>query len=144
MNAIVRTTVAILCGFLAGTILVLTGTVLLATALLGGMSALSPADATLPASYLAANVLLTVTASALGGWVASRVDPPGGWRPVIGMTILVVVMSVSNQAVPRGSSGVPVAWYPWALVIAGAVGTVAGGYLRLRSRPPASAAPQAA
>lgn len=144
MNTIVRTAVAILCGFLAGTILVLTGTVLLASLLLGGMTALSAADATYPASYLAANLLLTLASSALGGWVASRVDPPGGWRPVLGMTILVVVMSVSNQAVPRGGSGEPLAWYPWALVVAGAAGTLAGGWLRLRGRPAASAAPLAA
>ena len=135
MNAIVRTGVAILCGFLASAILVLTGTVLLASTLLGsGMDTLTVAGATLPWSYLAGNLLLTLAASALGGWTASRVDPPGGWRPVIGITILVLVMSVSNQAVPRASTGAPVAWYPWALVVASGMGTLLGGFLRLQGR----------
>ncbi len=134
MNEIVRTAVAILCGFLAMTLIVLSGTIVASTSLLAdGMRSLERPDAALPAAYLGANQLLTLVAAVLGGWLASRLDPRAGWRPVIGLTLLVIVMSVANQAVPRGSTGAPVPWYPWLLIIAGTAGTIAGGWLRLRA-----------
>jgi hypothetical protein len=136
MNGIVRTSIAILCGFLAMTLIVLSGTVVASSSLLpGGMRELS-GDASLPAVYLGANQLLTLVAALLGGWLASRLDPKSGWRPVIGLTVLVVIMSVANQAVPRGRTGAPLPWYPWLLVVAGTVGTLVGGWLRLRSSLP--------
>jgi MFS family permease len=135
MNTIVRTAIAILCGFLAMTLIVLSGTVVASSTLLAdGMRGLSDPDAPLPALYLGANQLLSLVAATLGGWLASRLDPKGGWRPVIGLLALVVIMSVANQAVPRGSTGAPVPWYPWLLVLAGGAGTVLGGWLRLRER----------
>ncbi len=141
MQGIVRTAIAILCGFLAMTLIVLSGTVVASSALLAdGMRGLSP-GAPLPALYLGANQLLTLVAAVLGGWLASRLDPKAGWRPVIGLVVLVLVMSVANQAVPRGSSGAPVPWYPWVLIVAGVAGTVLGGWLRLRTRPAVMATP---
>ena len=140
MHAIVRTAIAVLCGFLAMTLIVLSGTIVASSSLLPeGMGGLSREDAHLSAAYLGANQLVTLVAAVLGGWLASRLDPKQGWRPVIGLTLLVVVMSVSNQAVPRGSTGAPVPWYPWLLVIAGGVGTLVGGRLRLRQRPSGAA-----
>ena len=134
MHGIVRTAIAILCGFLAMTLVVVSGTVVASSSLLPeGMTALSR-DAHLPAAYLGANQLLTLVAALLGGWLASRLDPKAGWRPVIGVAVLVVIMSVANQAVPRGSTGAPVPWYPWLLVVAGGIGTVLGGWLRLREQ----------
>ena len=136
MNTIVRTAIAILCGFLAMTLIVLSGTVVASSALLAdGMRGLSDPDAPLPSLYLGANQLLNVVAAMLGGWLASRLDPKAGWRPVIGLLALVLIMSVANQAVPRGSTGAPVPWYPWLLVVAGGIGTVLGGWLRLREQP---------
>ena len=151
MNAILRTAIAILCGFLAMTLVIISGTVVASSVFLEqGMRELSAdASAPLPSSYLAANLALSLLAAVFGGWLASRLDPHAGWRPVIGVTILVLVMSVANQAIPRGSSGAPVAWYPWALVASGVLGAVWGGWLRLRTpdaaaRSPAPRAPDAA
>jgi MFS family permease len=137
MNTIVRTAIAILCGFLAMTLVVLSGTVVASTTLLAdGMRGLSDPNAPLPALYLGANQLLNAVAAMLGGWLASRLDPKAGWRPVIGLLALVLIMSVANQAVPRGSTGAPMPWYPWLLVVAGGTGTVLGGWLRLREHAP--------
>ena len=135
MNAIVRTAVAILCGFLAMTLVIISGTVVASTVLLPeGMRDLSAGlPASLPASYLAANLGLSALAAVFAGWLASRLDPHARWRPVIGLTVLMLVMSVANQAVPRGSTGGPVPWYPWALVAIGVAGTLCGGWLRLRA-----------
>lgn len=142
MTGIVRTAIAILCGFLAMTLIVLSGTVVASSAFLAdGMKGMSSPDAPLPAAYLGANQLLTLVASLLGGWIASRLDPKAGWRPVIGLLVLVFTMSVANQAVPRGSTGTPVSWYPWMLIAAGVAGTVLGGWLRLRPRTGIVAAP---
>ncbi|HET9455388.1 MAG TPA: hypothetical protein VFO66_13975 [Gemmatimonadaceae bacterium] len=135
MQSILRTAVAILCGFLAMSLVVLSGTIVATTLFItGGLETVSRPDTPLPALYLAANLGISLVAALLGGWLASRLDPPGGWRPVIGMAVLVLVMSVANQAVPRSSSGTPVAWYPWALVVIGVVGSLTGGWLRLRSQ----------
>lgn len=139
MNAVVRTAVAILCGFLAMSIVVISGTVVATTLFItGGLETMSKADAPLPMLYLAANLGLSLAAALLGGWLASRLDPPGGWRPVIGTALLVLIMSVQNQAVPRDSGGAPVPWYPWILLALGVVGTVAGGWLRLRTQATAT------
>lgn len=142
MNPIVRTAIAILGGFLAMTAVVLAGSVGLSSQLVPeGLRGSSHEAVSLPATYLGANLLLSALAALLGGWVASRMDPRGGWRPVIGLTVLVLVMSVANQAVPRGSTGAPTPWYPLAIIVAAVAGTVAGGWLRLRSEagalPPA-------
>jgi hypothetical protein len=141
MHTIVRTAIAILCGFLAMTLIVLSGTVVASSALVpAGMEGLKGPDASFPAAYLAANQVINLLAAVLGGWLASRLDPAAGWRPVIGLTVLVVIMSVANQAVPRGSTGAPVSWYPWLIVIAGTAGTALGGWLRLRQHSLAAAA----
>ena len=139
MQSIVRTGVAILCGFLAMAIVVMVGTVG-ATALFvdGGAPALGRSGAPFAWPYLFANLGVSFAAALLGGWLASRLDAPGRWRPVIGLALLVLLMSVANQAVPRASSGAPVAWYPWAIVVLGVAGAVAGGWLRVRrTSPPA-------
>lgn len=134
MQSIVRTAVAVLWGFLAMTLVVVSGTVVATTLFItGGLETVSQADAPLPPIYLAANLGISLAAAVLGGWLASRLDVPGGWRPVLGTTLLVLVMSVANQAVPRSSSGALVVWYPWALAVIGVAGTLAGGWLRLRS-----------
>lgn len=133
MTAIVRTAIAILGGFLAMTVVVLAGTVGLSSQLVpDGMRGLSQDRGSLPAAYLGANLVLSALAALLGGWVASRMDPQGRWRPVIGLTALVLLMSIANQAVPRGSTGAPVPWYPWAIVLVGSLGAAVGGWLRLR------------
>lgn len=134
MQTIVRTAIAILCGFLAMTLIVLSGTIVAATLFItGGLEAVSRADTPLPALYLAANIGVSFLAALVGGWLASRLDPTGGVRPVLGLAVLVLVMSVANQAVPRGASGAPVAWYPWVLVFIGVAGSLIGGWLRLRT-----------
>lgn len=142
MQSIVRTTVAILCGFLAMTVIVLSGTIVATTLFItGGLETVSRPDAPLPALYLAANLGISFLAALLGGWLASRLDAPGGWRPVIGMAVLVLVMSIANQAVPRSSTGAAVAWYPWVLVLLGVGGSLLGGWLRLRSQGVAAPSP---
>ena len=134
MQSIVRTAVAILCGFLAMTLVVITGTVVAASAFVtGGLITLQQAETPLPTLYLLANLGVSFAAAVLGGWLASRLDAPSRWRPVVGLAILVLVMSVANQAVPRSSGGAPVSWYPFALILLGVTGTLAGGLLRMRS-----------
>jgi len=129
----VRLAIAVLGGFLAMTVVVLAGTVVLSSLLVpDGLRGLSREEVSLPAAYLGANLGLSALAAFLGGWVASRMDPKAGWRPVVGLTVLVLLMSVANQAVPRGSTGAPMPWYPWVIVVAGALGAAAGGWLRLR------------
>lgn len=136
MQAVTRTAVAILCGFLAMMIIVIAGTVAATTLFVaGGLGTMNTPDTPLSGTYLTANLLVSFLGALAGGWLASRLDTPGSWRAVIGTAALVLAMSVTNRFVPRGSSGEPLAWYPWIIVAIGVAGTMLGGWLRLRGRP---------
>lgn len=131
MSTVVRMTVAIISGFLAMTIIVFVGAFSATTLLVtGGVETMARADAPLPALYLIANLGIALTAAVFGGWVASWLDKPGGWRPVFGLTLLVLLMSVTNQAVPIGAGGAPVWWYPYAILVLSVAGTLLGGWIR--------------
>lgn len=134
MGPWVRTGVAILAGFLSMIIVVVLGTALVAALFVpGGMAGMRDEALVLPAGYLVANLIVSLLAAVAGGWVASRMDAPGRWLPVLGVAVLVFAMSLTNQAVPRAGSGAELTWYPWALLVLGAGGALVGGWVRMRS-----------
>lgn len=138
MNALIRSFAAILAGFLTMVIIVVLGTAL-ATALFvpGGMASMTQGTTPLPASYLTANLAVSLLAAVLGGWVAARLDAPGGQRAVFGLAVLVLAMSFANRAIPQTSAGTALTWYPWTLLVLGVTGALAGGWIRRRSQTPA-------
>ena len=133
MNAWLRTAIAILAGFLTMVLLVMVGTIVVTTLFVTEeISAMAELTVELPLGYLVANLVISLLAAVAAGWLASRLDGPGGWRPVAGLAIAVVAMSVLSVRDPAGPYG-NLPWYPWVIMILGVVGALVGGWSRMRS-----------
>lgn len=133
MNAWLRTAAAILAGFLLMVLIVMVGTIVATTFFVTEeIAEMRELTVTLPAGYLVANLVISLLAAVAGGWLASRLDGPGRWRPVLGMAALVFLTSLFNMRSPAGSGGT-LAWYPWVILVIGVAGTLLGGWSRMRS-----------
>ena len=129
-----RSAGAVVAGLVAMVALVMVGTMAAAATLIpGGLTASSPQPPPVPPpSYLAANVLVSVAAAVLGGWLAARLAPS---RPMLHAGLLaavVLVLSVVSFAQARnGDTGQPL-WYLLLVQAIGRAGALAGGWLRAR------------
>ena len=127
-----RSIVAIVAGFgfMASTAMV--GTIL-ATALFipGGAGSLATGEvpATLPVTYLAANLAASFLGAVFGGWLAARIGASAPFAHAAALAALTAVMSVATilqAAAPRAQPG----WYAIVVGIIGVSGILLGGKLR--------------
>jgi hypothetical protein len=115
-------------GFMASTVMV--GTII-TTALFipGGLPAAHGAAPTsVPAMFLAANLLMSFIGAVLGGWLAARIGSSAPFAHAAVLAAVAAVLSVvSAVQVPPGAQP---GWYAVAIGIIGVVGVLLGGRLR--------------
>lgn len=108
------------------------GVVIVATFLAAGMLA-EPSRAgaaTATTSWLAVNVMYSLAAAVLGGWLAARLAPRVPYAHAIALAALALAMAL--PAVFRGASAGQPAWYPGVMTALGVSGILAGGLLHRR------------
>jgi len=128
-----RTFIATLAGLLLMIIIVVAGTTVATTLFLTEtVAAAREFPARLPASYVAANLVISFLAAVAGGWLACRLDDAGRWRPVVGLSIVVLAMSAWTMRETRTQVGA-LTWYPWVILLVGLAGVALGGWSRRRS-----------
>lgn len=131
----VRGILVVLGGYVAMAALVMLGTVLAtATLVPGGLGAMRAArtggGGTMPAvgaSYLVANLVVSLLAAMVGGWIVQRYAPAPAFRWVCGLAALLLVLGVALAA--KGPQGGQPAWYTYLIPIIGVAGVLAGSTL---------------
>jgi len=121
-----RSVGAVVAGFVTMMVVVMIGTLAATAAFVpGGVRASMSATAgPLPASYLAANLLVSFLGAATGGAMAARLAPTSPWMHVAGLAALLLVLAVPSAL--RGSSPGQPGWYPWVIGLIGMGGVVVG------------------
>lgn len=85
-------------------------------------------------AYIISNFVYSFGAAVLGGWVTARMAPQS---PVAhsGALAFVVLLFALGDLMAKGASeaaaGQP-SWYGWSVALTGALGALAGGWLRTR------------
>ena len=73
-----------------------------------------------PTSYLAGNIILSLLAALVGGWVTARIAERAASGHLIALCVVIVVMGFVSARMP-GSERQP-AWYRFAIPLVGVVG----------------------
>jgi hypothetical protein len=81
------------------------------------------------APYLAANIGFSLLAAIVGGFVCGWI---AGRAPLAHSLALAAIVLVLGAVSALQSAPTQPAWYPWTIAVAGAVGVLAGGLLRVR------------
>lgn len=129
-----RSLAAVVAGYLTMALVVILGTVAATAAFVpGGLAALraGAAAGVVPAGYLAANLVVSLLAAMLGGWVAARVATRAPLAHAASLAIAVAVFGLVTALRPA-APGQP-AWYPWTIVVLGTAGVLLGGWIRASS-----------
>ena len=104
-----RSILAVLGGFATMAVLVMVATAVAASALVpGGLRTMRDSPASLPRSYLAANLLLSALAAFIGGAVTARLAPGRPFTHVAALATLMVVMTLLSA---RTAGTRQPAWY---------------------------------
>jgi hypothetical protein len=120
--------VAVVAGFITTAVLVAVSTTIAARLLIGDAGSVSQAP--LPATYLAANLILGFLSAGVGGftcaWIAShsRAVHVGVLAGLLGL------LSLATALTSGPGPGQP-PWYPWVIGAIGIAGIVVGGAVRL-------------
>ena len=133
----IRSVAAVAAGFLAMVLAVMIGVAAATAALLpGGLAGMKAtvAPVSLPPSYLAVNIVVSLIATILGGWLTSRLSAPEQRGNVMVLAGLVVLLSVFT-AMQGDSSGAQPMWYRWIIPVIGVIGVLIGGGLGARHTP---------
>ncbi|HEY8165622.1 MAG TPA: hypothetical protein VIF83_08730 [Gemmatimonadaceae bacterium] len=133
----IRSVAAVAAGFLALILTVMIGVAAATAALIpGGLATMNTAVApvSLPASYLTANIAVSLIGAILGGWLTARLSAPQQRSNVMILAGLVVLLSVvtAMQGVETGTQPM---WYRWIVPVIGVVGVLIGGGLGARRTP---------
>jgi hypothetical protein len=133
---VLRSVLSVIEGYVVMAIVVMLGTFAATAALVpGGIAAMKNAQAggaiTPGRSYLAANLLISLIGSVLGGWVTARVAIYSPMIHVGVLGLLIVVMSIVS-ARKVGATGQP-SWYPMTITVLGIAGVLLGGALEAKS-----------
>jgi hypothetical protein len=133
-----RSVLSIGAGLVAMMVVVMAGTAAATAAFVpGGIAGAmqKPADGVappLPGSYLTANLLVSLAAAILGGWVASRFAPFHPQTHVYVLTLVAGLLAVPS-AIKAGSMGQP-SWYGWVIAVVGIAGVLIGGWVEGASK----------
>ncbi len=118
----VRSVLAVTAGFVTSVILIMLVTWVAAFAL--GIPSEAPTN-----QYLVINLLGSILAGGIGGYVTGRLAPTALWHHVFGLAAVVLLLSL--PAVLQPADGQPT-WYPAFLAIAGPLAVAIGGVLAHR------------
>lgn len=133
------TVLAVLAGYIVMAVLVMAGTIAAAAALIpGGLAATRQQAAGLPPrAYLSANLILSVVAAIVGGWVTVTIAPQEGRLAIAELAVLVIVLGIASERSERrrqaatSTAARQPTWYPVTITALGVVGAIFGGWLRL-------------
>ena len=114
---------AVIVGFMAIVVLVLTTTPLIVRLILKDPS--RPPTA----AYLTVNLLLGFAFAVVGGWIAAHLAPSGSLWHAIALAVGVLVLGVATAAQGGAVRAGQPQWYAWMLPFIGATGAVIGGLL---------------
>jgi hypothetical protein len=114
---------AVIVGFMAIVVLVLTTTPLFVRLILKDPS--RPPTA----AYLTVNLLLGFAFAVVGGWIASHLAPAGPLWHAIALAVGVLVLGIATAAQGGAVRAGQPQWYAWILPFIGATGAVLGGLL---------------
>lgn len=86
--------------------------------------------ATVPSTYLTANLILSLLAAVAGGYICGWIAPT---RPIIHVLVLAGLFTTMSllTAVTTGAEPGQPTWYPWVIGIIGLSGVLIGGALRI-------------
>ncbi len=127
MSVILHGIGAVLAGFVAMSIVVMIGTAVASQLLIpGGMAAMrSGSPASIPASYLTANLVISLLAAVLGGWLTARLAPMHVHWHVYALAAFLLVMGlVSAKMMSSAQPG----WYAKTIPFVGVAGVLLGGF----------------
>jgi heme A synthase len=126
MPAWLQSILGIVAGFVVTAACVILGTLLAVSALLPKLESGKPGSPT--PTYLAANILVSIAAAVLGGYVAAFI---AGRLPLLHAGILAALFFVLGiSSVVQGPQPGQPAWYPFAMLLIAPAGILIGGYLR--------------
>ena len=135
-----RSIIAVVAGFVVVMGVVMAG-VAAATEVIvpGGLveAATGPREA-LPATYFAANLVISAMGALLGGWVTARMAPSREMAHVLALSVFVILMSIPGLLEYGPSYDVQPIWYRWGLPVLGVGGALLGGWMRSRVVRPAT------
>ncbi len=125
---------AVLAGYLAMAIVVMLGTATAAFLLMPGVMGQGmqlPEGRVVPATYLTANLLVSLLAAALGGYITARIAAASPSSHVVALALLGLVMSLlyARQAARSGTRNGQPSWYPKVLPAIMVTGVLAGGMI---------------
>jgi hypothetical protein len=116
-------------GFLASTVMV-GSIVAMALFIPGGLrgAAGGAVPSTIPAAYLAANLVVSAFGAVLGGWLAARIGTTAPFAHAVALAALVAAFSLASAI--KGPEGPQPAWYPVAIGLICVAGVLTGGKVR--------------
>ena len=114
---------AVIVGFMAIVVLVLTTTPLFVRLMLKDPS--RPPTA----AYLTVNLLMGFAFAVVGGWIAAHLAPAGALWHAIALAVGVLVLGVATAAQGGAVRAGQPQWYAWTLPFIGATGAVLGGLI---------------
>ena len=85
-------------------------------------------------AYIVSNFVYSFVAAVLGGWVTARMAPRSPLAhagALAGVMVIFALGDILAKGVPEAAAHQP-SWYGWAVALTGAVGALAGGWLRAR------------
>lgn len=131
--SMLRGILAVLGAYVAIALVVMVGTAVATISLVpGGLAAMrASANGTpLPApsaAYLGVNLVISLLAALLGGWIVMRFSPAPGLQWAVILAVLLLVLSAALGS--RGPQGGQPNWYPYVIALVGAAGVMAGASL---------------
>lgn len=114
---------AVIVGFMAIVVLVLTTTPLFVRLLLKNPSRPPTAP------YLTVNLLMGFVFAVVGGWIAAHLAPAGPLWHAIALAAGVLVLGVATAAQGGAVRAGQPQWYAWTLPFIGATGALLGGLI---------------
>jgi len=131
-----RSVIAVVMGFIVVMIVVIAGTAAAAAMMVpGGLAGLAARGDSLPETYVAANLAVSLMAAVLGGWVTARMSPGNPMAHVYALAGLMVLMSIPSLLGYGGAAPYQPDWYRYLLPVIGVGGVLIGGRMRVRAGP---------
>lgn len=128
----IRSMFAVIGGFVVVMAVVFGGTAV-ATQLIfpGGLAGAIGASAEeAPPTYYALNIVLSLMAAVLGGWVTARMAPDREMVHVFALAFLMILMSLPSVLGYGETAHLQPIWYRWLLPVIGGGGALLGGRMR--------------
>lgn len=132
-----RSIMAVVAGFSTMAVVVMVGSIAIVAAFVpGGLKALRAmrdgTGATMPVPtprYLVMNIVLSLVAAILGGWITARIASRAVNGHLIALCIVILLMGVVSAFGSGSGSNVQPAWYKYVIPVVGIAGVALSGML---------------